>query len=216
MLEQFSFTNSLSPDTVEILERETKILTVNGRKTLIRKGDRAGGVYLVEDGALRVYTISRRGKESTLYWIEPGESCILAMNCVFSDVLYPAWVENDRPLSRIAVIPGETYRRLHESERSIQQFTLEVLSKRIFDLMSTLEEVSTLPLAQRLANLILRKSNSALHLVMSHDKMAAHLGTAREVVTRNLKTFEKMGYIKVERGYTSILSVEGLRACLTE
>jgi CRP/FNR family transcriptional regulator len=204
----------LSEESRKVLENEVRFHTVTGKKKLIMKGDTVGGVYIVEEGGLRVYTISPKGRESTLYWIEPGESCILAMNCVFSDILYPAWVENDRSLSRIAIIPALTYRKLHEKEKSIQRFTVDVLSSRIFDLMSALEEVFTLPVNQRLANLLLKKSNSLLHLVMSHEEIASHLGTAREVVTRHLKNFEKMGFVKIERGYTKILSVEELRSYL--
>lgn len=213
VLEKFSFINEMSSQSKEILNRSLRSHTVKGKKNLIMKGDTVSGVYLVEEGSLRVYSISAKGRESTLYWIEPGESCILAINCVFSDILYPAYVENDRPLSRISIIPADTYKMLHEKERGIQQFTVNVLSSRIFDLMSTLEEVSTLPINQRLANLILRKSNSSHHLVMSHDEIASHLGTAREVITRNMKNFERLGYIEISRGYTRILSVEGLRSC---
>lgn len=211
VLKKFRFFEGLSGESVALLERGMKSVTVRGRQNLIHKGDKVSGVYLVEEGALRVYSISAKGKESTLYWIEPGESCILAMNCVFSDILYPAWVENDRPTTEITIIPGDIYRKLYETEKSIQSFTLDVLSARIFDLMSVLEEVSTLPVGQRLANLLLKKSNSNGHLMMSHEQMAAHIGTAREVVTRNLKTFESMGYIQIDRGYTTILSVDGLR-----
>lgn len=207
--------NDLSAESRSSLEREVEQVTVTGKKMLIQKGDRVGGVYLVEKGALRVYSISGNGKESTLYWIEPGESCILSMNCAFSDILYPAWVENDRTQSRIAIIPSKLYRKLYETEKSIQQFTVDVLSSRIFDLMSSLEEASTMPVGMRLANLLIKKSNSTYHVVMSHEEIASHLGTAREVVTRNLKNFEKADLVKVERGYTIILSPDGLRDMLT-
>jgi CRP/FNR family transcriptional regulator len=69
-----------------------------------------GGVYLIEKGRLRVFSISSNNKEITLYSINPGESCILAINCVFSDILYPAWVENDKPVTKIAVIPSGIYK----------------------------------------------------------------------------------------------------------
>ncbi len=216
MLSHFDFVHQLSSDSATMLNREMRHYTKTGKQILIHKGDVVGGVYLIEEGGLRVYTISTQGRESTLYTIHPGESCILAMNCVFSDILYPAWVENDRPLTRIAVIPAPVYRRLHETERAVQQFTMDVLSARIFDLMSTLEEVSTLPLDRRIASFLLKHSNSTYHIVMSHEKMASHLGTAREVVTRNLKQLENLGLIEVERGYSKILSIEKLRQFIEE
>lgn len=211
MIEKFPFIDKISPGNREILERSMEIVAVEGKNTLIHRGDTVSGVVLVERGALRVYSISGRGKESTLYWIEPGESCILAMNCVFSNILYPAWVDNDKPASRIAIIPGDIYKKLHASEKAVQEFTLDVLSSRIFDLMSTIEEISTLPVDQRLANLLLKKSNPSMVIEMNQDQMASHLGTAREVVTRNLKKLEGMGLLAVERGSTRILNLDGLR-----
>lgn len=214
MLSVFPFLKNLTKESQLQLERRMHRITVTGKDPLIQKGDKVSGVYLVESGALRVYTISIKGKESTLYWIEPGESCILSMNCAFTDVLYPAWVENDRLQTRISIIPSDLFKNLYETDQGVRQFTVNVLSARIFDLMSALEEVSTMPLNSRLANLLIKKSNASLHVVMSHEAMASHLGTAREVVSRNLKNMEQSGFIKVERGYTSILSVEGLRSIL--
>lgn len=216
MLSRFPFADSLSPGSRTALERELLSFSVEGKQTLIQKGDTVSGAYLVTRGALRVYSMNANGRESTLYIIEPGESCILAMNCVFSDILYPAWVESDRSTTEIVVIPSHVYRRMHESERAVQRFTFEVLSARIFDLMAALEDATTLPLDRRLANFVLRRSDSGLRLVMSHEEIASHLGTAREVVSRYLRNFENAGLVRVGRGYTEIASVEGLRAFIHE
>jgi CRP/FNR family transcriptional regulator len=216
MLSRFPFAEALSPGARSALERDLLSYKVDGKQLLIQKGDTVGGVYLVNEGALRVYSMNANGRESTLYWIEPGESCILAMNCVFSNILYPAWVESDRATTELVVIPSHVYRRIHETEKSVQQFTFDVLSARIFDLMSTLEDVTTLPLDRRLANFILKKSDSGLRLVMSHEEIASHLGTAREVVSRNMRNLEKAGLVNVARGYTEIASVEGLRSFIYE
>ena len=216
MLSCFLFAQELSPGARSAVDQELLSFAVDGRKLLIQKGDTVGGVYLVYEGALRVYSMNANGRESTLYWIEPGESCILAMNCVFSNILYPAWVESGRKGAKFAVIPSPVYRRLHESEKCVQQFTFDVLSARIFDLMSTLEDVTTLPLDRRLANFLLKKSDSGRRLQMSHEEIASHLGTAREVVSRNLRNLENAGLVQVARGYTEIASVEGLRSFVHE
>ncbi len=216
MLSRFRFAQELSPAAKSAVDHDLLSFSVEGRKLLIQKGDTVGGVYLVYEGALRVYSMNANGRESTLYWIEPGESCILAMNCVFSNILYPAWVESGRKGAKFAVIPSPVYRRLHETEKSVQQFTFDVLSARIFDLMSTLEDVTTLPMDRRIANFLLKKSDSDLRLPMSHEEIASHLGTAREVVSRNLRNLENAGLVKVARGHTEIASVEGLRSFVHE
>jgi CRP/FNR family transcriptional regulator, anaerobic regulatory protein len=211
MLKHFDFFTRLSGESRSLLENRIRFYTFNGKKILINKGDMVSGVYLIEEGGLRVFSISSNNKEITLYTINPGESCILAMNCVFSDILYPAWVENEKQVTKIAVIPSPVYKKLHESEPAIQQFTIDVLAARIFDLMSSMEEISCLPLEKRLANFLLKNSSSSCQISMNHEKIASHLGTAREVVTRNLNNLVKMGLITVERGYSKILSVEKLR-----
>ena len=216
MLSRFDFAQELSPGARSAMDRELLSFSVDGRQLLIQKGDTVGGVYLVYEGALRVYSMNANGRESTLYWIEPGESCILAMNCVFSNILYPAWVESGRKGTKFAVIPSRVYREIHETEKCVQQFTFDVLSARIFDLMSTLEDVTTLPLDRRLANFLLKKSDANLSLPMSHEEIASHLGTAREVVSRNLRGLEDAGLVKVARGHTEIVSVEGLRSFIYE
>ena len=212
MLSRFRFAEELSPSAKSAVDSELLSFAAEGRTLLIQKGDTVGGVYLVYEGALRVYSMNANGRESTLYWIEPGESCILAMNCVFSNILYPAWVESGRLGAKFAVIPSHVYRRIHESERAVQQFTFDVLSARIFDLMSTLEDATTLPLDRRLANFVLKKSGADMRLPMSHEEIASHLGTAREVVSRNLRGLEEAGLVRVARGHTEIVSVEGLRS----
>lgn len=216
MLSLFPFAQGLSPGVRSALEQDMLTHTVEGKQLLIQKGDTVGGVYLVNQGALRVYSMNANGRESTLYWIEPGESCILAMNCVFSNILYPAWVESARTTTEIAVIPSHVYRRIHQTEKSVQEFTFDVLSARIFDLMSTLEDVTTLPLDRRLANFLLKKSGSDMRVVMSHEEIASHLGTAREVVSRHMRSLEKAGLVRVARGHTEIATVEGLRSFIYE
>jgi CRP/FNR family transcriptional regulator, anaerobic regulatory protein len=214
MLPRFAFAKDLSDAARSTLEAELLSHRVNRRNLLIQQGDLVGGVYLVEEGSLRVYTMNGQGRETTLYVVEPGESCILAMNCVFSDIRYPAWVESGPQGARFAVVPSQVYRQMHEIEPCVQRFTFDVLSARIFDLMSTLACVATLPMDQRLADFILRKSGNDHRLRMRHEEIASHMGTAREVVSRALRSLESAGLIQVTRGCTEVVSVEGLRAFL--
>lgn len=52
---------------------------------VLGKGQSVSGAYVVISGWLRVYTLSPDGNEATLYWIAPGETCVLALNCIFND-----------------------------------------------------------------------------------------------------------------------------------
>ena len=150
-------------------------------------------------GCLRVFTLSPGGNEATLYWIAPGETCVLALNCIFNDLLYPAWVEAE-PITTVAVIPGPLYRMLFDNEAVIREVTVHALSTLVFRLMAELEQVHACKLEHRLANLILTRASADRTLKMTQQEMASHLGTTREVIARIIRQFVANKYIETQRG----------------
>lgn len=133
----------------------------------LHKGQPVSGAYVVLAGRLRVFSLSPNGTEATLYFIDPGETCVLALNCLFNDLLYPAWVQAETA-SSIALIPGAVYRKLFERETAIQNLTVHTLSTLVFRLMSELELVHSSHHKQRLANFILMR----LRRCSAHDPAA--------------------------------------------
>ena len=107
---------------------------------VLRKGQAVSGAYFVLTGRLRVFTVAPNGTEATLYFIDPGETCVLALNCLFNDLLYPAWVQAETTTT-IVLIPGPVYRTLFESEPVIQNLTVHALSTLVYRLMAELEQV---------------------------------------------------------------------------
>lgn len=167
-------------------------------KTIINKGNNVAGAYVVVRGRLRVYSISPGGNEATLYFINPGEVCILALNCIFNNLQYPAWVQTE-PDTCVGVIPSLTYRTLFQTEPSIQNLTVHALSVLVFRLMEELEEVHALNLNERLAKFILMRSEADGQLRMTQSELAAHLGTTREVVAKLLRKLVADGVIQTGR-----------------
>jgi CRP/FNR family transcriptional regulator len=168
-------------------------------KTIINKGNSVSGAYVVVRGRLRVYSISPGGNEATLYFINPGEVCILALNCIFNNLLYPAWVQTE-PDTCVGVIPSLTYRTLFQNEPSIQNLTVHALSVLVFRLMEELEEVHSLNLNERLAKFILLRGEAQGRLNMTQTELAAHLGTTREVVAKLLRKMVASKSVKTLRG----------------
>ena len=142
---------------------------------LIERDDEVSGVYFVEWGALRVYYLTAEGREGTLYWVDPGQSCFLAMSCVFAKMRYPAWVESEREPTRFSIIPADLYRRLLEEEPAIQRFTFEALSGRTLELLKLLTEAHSLGLERRLAAFLLRRCDAADEVPMSQEMIANHV-----------------------------------------
>lgn len=208
-LDRLPVFENLTPGGKERVKQGMTLKRIDRDTRILHKGSRVSGAYIVVSGRLRVYSISPSGTEATLYFIEPGETCVLALNCLFQDLLYPAWVETEAD-SRVAVIPGPVYRKLFASEFSIQDLTVKALSTSVFRLMNELERMHFLKLEHRLANLILSRAPSSGELRITQQEIAHHLGTAREVITRIIKMFVDRGYIRTRRGLIHILDAEAM------
>lgn len=178
-------------------------------KTVIEKGHKVSGAYFVLRGWLRVYTFGPGGGEATLYLIRPGETCVLALNSLFNDLLYPAWVEAGAD-TVVGVLPGPVYRTLFERERGVRDLTVRALSTAVFRLMAELEEVHTARLDQRLAAFLLTHASGAGEVTGTQQELAGHIGTSREVVARLLGEFSAQGLVETGRGRLRLLKPAAL------
>ena len=181
---------------------------------VIERGDEVAGVYLVEAGALRIYYVSSEGREGTLYWVDPGQSCIIALNCLFARLPYPAWVDTDQAETEVAIISGDVYRELYLAEPALQHFTFATLSTRLFELMTLLQETASFDLEQRVAAFLLRRSGSGHVLETTHEQVAHHLGSSREVVSRVLRNLARSGAIRLSPGSVAIVDADKLRSAV--
>lgn len=200
----------LSGDARTLLERGAVRHNVVAGANIVHKGEPASGAYLVLAGRLRVYTVTPSGAEATLYIVNPGETCVLALNCLFNDLLYPAWVQADQP-TRLAVIPAPLYRQLFAREPAIQDLTVHALTTLVFRLMSELDAVHSFNHKQRLAHHILLHASSEGVLETTQQQLAGHLGTSREVVARLVQQMVAEGYIRSQRGRITIKDLFGMR-----
>jgi len=177
---------------------------------LLFKGQTISGAYFVLEGQLRVYSLAPNGAEATMYLINAGETCVFALNSLFNDLLYPAWVQAVTE-TKLAFLPGPLFRTLFAEEPVIRDLTVGTLATLVFRLMAELEAVHSLKLNQRLANLLLTRASSAGRLAMTQQQLASHLGTTREVVARLLREFVARDYVETRRGLLVIRDVVGLR-----
>jgi CRP/FNR family transcriptional regulator len=204
---------SLGADARALLAQGLIRKAARRNEAVVHKGQPVSGAYVVLAGRLRVFTIAPNGTEATLYAVDPGETCVLALNCVFNDLLYPAWVQAEVPTT-VAVIPGTVYRRLFETDTGIREFTVKTLATLVFRLMDELEQVHGNHHRQRLAQFILHRAASDGTLRMTQQQIAGHLGTTREVVARLMQEFVGRGLVRTARGQLSIRDLFALRALL--
>ncbi len=210
VLEMFPFVAKISDEARQVFDRNVVYTEHDKKSRFIEKGEDVAGICLVTQGALRVFNMHPSGKETTLYTVTSGQSCLLAVNCVFSGVAYPAWVNVDQENTKIISIPAAAFRTLYQMDETIRDFTFEVLSLRVFDLMTRLEEVSLYGLDRRLASYLVRAADGEGVISATHHDIAAELGTAREVVSRILLELKKKALVETSRGSIRVLSMKKL------
>jgi CRP/FNR family transcriptional regulator len=170
---------------------------------IVAKGQRVSGAFVVISGQLRVFTITPDGQEATLYLINPHETCMLALNCIFNDLRYPAWVEAGAA-SKVAMISGVVFRSLFDVEPAIRNMTVQAFSTVVFRLMTELEVLHTYKLDRRLAHFLLLHASSDGKIRMTQQEIASHLGTTREVIARALGQLAAAGRIRTGRRQIAI------------
>jgi len=190
--------NGLSDTSRALLTRGLRYVHCRKGAPILAKGERVSGAYVVLSGQLRVFTLSPDGNEATLYVINPHETCVLALNCIFNDLLYPAWVEAGSTTT-VVVIPGTVFRALFEAEPAIRDMTVQAFSTIVFRLMAELEGIHSYRLERRLSNFLLLRASSDGIVRMTQHEVASHLGTTREVVARALGQLASAGRIRTGR-----------------
>lgn len=197
--ESFNVFRQLSDDGRALLKRGLYFNDYKSRTTIVEKGQAVSGAFFVTKGRLRVFTITPDGNEATLYFIRPDEFCVFTLNCIFNDLLYPAWVQAETATS-VAVIPSQLYRTLFQREAVIQDVTVRAFAMIVSRLMMELDLVHSYTLEKRLANFLLLSASADRSLTMTQSELASHLGTSREVVARALRNLVKANYVKTSRG----------------
>lgn len=211
----FPFFAGMSDDGQQKLVQSLQVMQIGAGLELLEEGALCQALLLVESGSIRVYKMSPAGREITLYQVTPGESCVLGTSCVVNDVRYPAHAICSKDANALAV-PSTIFRQLYDNEPAVRSFVMNLFSRRLADLMLLVEEVAFRRMDERLAAFLLEKGLISQGVVkpveMSHEEIASHLGTAREVVTRVLQQFVDECLVRLERKRVILLDIEELRA----
>lgn len=197
----------LEPEAKALLARHVRIVEAPAGSVGYREGTPCGAYVLRLAGRSRVYKLSASGREILLYRVGPGETCVLTTTCLLGSSNYPASTVAELPL-RDALIPAGAFNQLMIESRVFRRFVMQNYGALISDLIVLLDEVAFHSLDVRLARLLLDKQARTIRC--THQQLAAELGTAREVVSRQLKRFEQKGWLALGRGYIEILDQAAL------
>jgi CRP/FNR family transcriptional regulator len=163
------------------------------------------GLLLIRSGQLRVYTLSSEGREVTLYRLFEMDICLFSASCVMPNVQFEVVIEAEKD-TKLWVIPSCLFKDLMNESAPVANYANDLISSRFSEVMWLMEQVMWRSFDKRLAAFLLEESaleNSSV-LKITHEKIAAHMGTAREVVTRMLRYFQGEGMVKLTRGAVEI------------
>lgn len=176
-----------------------------GRGTLMHcEGQPCTDLELMLSGEKRIYKSSPAGKEITLYEVGPGEACPVNAVCVLSDTPCPLNVMAMTDVS-LLLIPAKDLRTLLSTYEEIRAFVFGSISQRIAAILELIEELVFEKMDRRLFDYIVEKSENGA-LSVTHQQIANDLGTAREVVSRLLKDFERKGKVILSRGSIQLIT----------
>ena len=177
---------------------------------LLLEGKTAEVLYILASGAVKVFTTSAEGKEQILTIIRPGET--------FNEV--PIFNGGLNPASAQAMVPVLIYGiRRNDLEVILRNYpqvalnVIKVMANRLRHLVSLVEDLSFRHVIGRVAKILLDNAGDGAAPVprLTQRDMAAMAGTAREVVSRSLKTLEEDGFIKVDRNRIIITNRDALK-----
>lgn len=183
---------------------------------IFSEGDQCGGVAFVLNGSIRVSKIGKNGREVILYRVSRGESCVLTIASVLSTISYPATATVEEEIE-VILIPVQQFKTLMATNVKLQQFVYKLISERLLEVMTLIDEIIFRRIDERLIEFLLKKALKDGDIIeMTHEELSIQLGTAREVISRIMKGLERDGCIQLSRGKVSIINRSSLEKRLSD
>ena len=169
------------------------------------------GLVIVRSGQLRAYILSDDGREITISRLTQYDVSLLSASCVMPDMQFNVMIEAEKD-SEFWSVPACMFRNLVDESLAVSNYSRNLLSSNFSELMWLMEQIMWKSFDKRLANFLLEETRleETNVLKITHEKIAAHMGTAREVVTRMLRYFQSEGMVKLTRGSIEIINEEKL------
>ena len=175
------------------------------------------GLVMVKAGQLRTYILSEDGREITLGRLFEYDVSLLSASCVMPDMQVNVMIEAEKD-TEFWSIPACLFKNLMEESLAVANYAQSLMSSHFSELMWLMEQIMWKSMDKRLAAFLLEESalEETPQLKITHEKIANHLGTAREVVTRMLRYFQSEQMVKLTRGGIEIVDQKKLEALTDE
>ncbi len=195
----------------ERLVAQSSVISIAAGTVIFGPGKAPDRLLLLLSGTIRVQQTSESGREIVLYRVSGGESCVLTTACLlaYEDYAAEGVAETD---VRAVAIPRHVFDGLVAGSEVFRRFVFSAFSQRISDLFFVIEELAFRRIDIRLAQKLLEMDVGQGAVRTTHQKLASELGTAREVISRQLEAFQRRGWIGIGRGEITIRNRDALRA----
>lgn len=193
-----------------LIERHIK------KGTMIHNGSMdCTGLLLVKYGQLRAYILSDEGREITLYRLFDRDMCLFSASCIMRSIQFDVAIEAEKDTG-LWIIPAEIYKNIMEESAPVANYTNELMASRFSDVMWLMEQIMWKSLDKRVAAFLLEESSieESAELKITHETIANHLGSHREVITRMLRYFQNEGMVRLSRGSVTVTDEARLRQLL--
>lgn len=183
------------------------------RGTVVHQGGlECTGLVLLKSGQLRAFILSPEGREITLYRLFSMDLCLFSAACMMNSLQFTVTLQAEKD-TELWIIPAEVYRDLMAVSPAAANYANEIMATRFTEVMWLMEQVMWKSMDKRVAAFLLEESaiEDSPQLHTTHEAIANHLGTHREVVTRMLRYLQGEGLVHVARGVVEILDPDRLR-----
>ena len=209
--EYFPIWSKLTDEEKRTLEQASMLRKVKKGTIIHSSNTDCVGLLLIKSGQLRSYIFSDEGREITLYRLFEYDMCLFSASCMMRSIQFDMTIEAEKDTEMFVISPEE-YKKLMDSSVQIANYTNEIMATRFSEVMWLIEQIMWKSIDKRLAGFLISESEieQSRVLKMTHEKIANHMGTAREVVTRMLRYFQSEGLVALNRGTIEILDDKGL------
>lgn len=198
-VQQFPLLASIEGPEWETILCQARFVELPVGVTVYHVGDSCENYLLVLEGSVRVQMFSENGNEIVLYRVEDGQSCILTTSCLMANEKYQAEAVTETKVKAV-VFPAAAFERAMATLANFRKFVFTAYAKRVSDLLCLIDAVAFGRMESRLAGVLLQRLGDQHELQITHQHLANELGTAREVISRMLKEYERRGIIETHRG----------------
>jgi CRP/FNR family transcriptional regulator len=169
------------------------------------------GMLLVCSGQLRAYLLNPEGREVTICRFLERDICLFSAACVMPNMQFDIFIEAEKD-SQVLVIPACLFQNLMDESIVVSNYARSLITNHFSELMWLMEQIMWKSFDKRLAQFLLEESRleEAHSLKLTHERIANHMGTAREVVTRMLRYFQSEGMVRLTRGTVDITDEDAL------